>query len=64
MDIYTFLRQLADSWELLAMMTFYITACLWAFRPSARRSNEEAAGIPFRNDEAGDDLQSEEVEAK
>ena len=50
MDIYTFLRQLADSWELLAMMTFYITACLWAFRPSARRANEDAAGIPFRND--------------
>ncbi|WP_299201676.1 cbb3-type cytochrome c oxidase subunit 3 [uncultured Tateyamaria sp.] len=50
MDTYSFLRELADSWVLLAMVIFYITACLWAFRPSARAANEEAAGIPLRND--------------
>lgn len=50
MDTYSFLRELADSWVLLAMMIFYIAACLWSFRPSARKANEEAAGIPFRND--------------
>lgn len=50
MDTYSFLRELADSWVLLAMVIFYITACLWSFRPSARDANEEAAGIPFRND--------------
>jgi cytochrome c oxidase cbb3-type subunit IV len=63
MDTYSFLRQLADSWVLLAMVLFYITACLWAFRPGARRANDEAAGIPLRND--GDaHLQSQEPEAE
>ena len=63
MDTYSFLRELADSWVLLAMMIFYIIACLWAFRPGARKSNEEAASIPFRND--GDpDVKSQELEAK
>ena len=50
MDTYSFLRELADSWVLLAMFTFYIGACLWAFRPSGRAANEDAANIPFRND--------------
>lgn len=50
MDTYSFLRELADSWVLLAMVIFYLTACLWAFRPSAKAANEEAAGIPLRND--------------
>ncbi|MEL6463784.1 MAG: cbb3-type cytochrome c oxidase subunit 3 [Pseudomonadota bacterium] len=50
MDTYSFLRELADSWVLLAMVIFYITACLWSFRPSARQANEEAASIPLRND--------------
>ncbi|MFL4472146.1 cbb3-type cytochrome c oxidase subunit 3 [Tateyamaria armeniaca] len=63
MDTYSFLRELADSWVLLAMMVFYIIACLWAFRPGARPANEEAAGIPFRNDGEADP-KSQEVEAK
>jgi len=50
METDSFLRELADNWTLLAMMTFYIAACLWAFRPGGRRANEDAAGIPFRND--------------
>ena len=36
MDTYSFLRQLADSWVLLAMALFYLAAILWAFRPSAK----------------------------
>ena len=51
MDTYSFLRELADSWVLLAMVLFYVTACLYACRPSGRRANDEAAGIPFRHDE-------------
>ena len=61
MNTYSFLRELADSWVLLAMMVFYIVACLWAFRPSARAANEEAANIPFRND---GEVQSQDMEAK
>ncbi|WP_415402262.1 cbb3-type cytochrome c oxidase subunit 3 [Tateyamaria sp. SN3-11] len=63
METYTFLRELADSWVLLAMVIFYIIACLWSFRPGAQSANDEAAGIPFRND--GDaPAQSQELEAE
>ena len=37
------------------MTLFYLTACLWVFRPSKRADNAEAASIPFRNDEPIDD---------
>ena len=51
MDTYSFLRELADSWVLLAMTLFYLTACAWVFRPSRRKANAEAAMIPFRDEE-------------
>ncbi|WP_299144378.1 cbb3-type cytochrome c oxidase subunit 3 [uncultured Tateyamaria sp.] len=63
METYTFLRELADSWVLLAMVIFYVTACLWAFRPGARPANEEAARIPFRHDAAAP-AQPQDPEAK
>ncbi|WP_147111156.1 cbb3-type cytochrome c oxidase subunit 3 [Tateyamaria sp. syn59] len=47
---YAILREFAGSWALIAMMLFYISACLYAVRPSARKANEDAAHIPFRND--------------
>ena len=50
METYSFLRELADSWVLLALVLFYLAACLWAFRPGGRAANDEAAGIPLRND--------------
>ena len=55
MDTYSFLRELADSCVLLAMVLFYITACLWAFRPSKRQDNIDAASIPFRNETSPQD---------
>ena len=50
METYSFLREFADSWVLLAMCLFYVGVCLWVFRPSAKAADAEAAGIPFRND--------------
>ncbi|NNE79287.1 MAG: cbb3-type cytochrome c oxidase subunit 3 [Silicimonas sp.] len=50
METYTFLRELADSWVLLAMFTFFVGVCLWVFRPSAKAADAEAASIPFRNE--------------
>ena len=50
METYTFLRELADSWMLLAMFIFFVGVCLWVFRPSAKAADAEAAGIPFRNE--------------
>jgi len=50
METYTFLRQLADSWVLLALTLFFLGAIVWAFRPGSRATHDEAANIPFRND--------------
>lgn len=50
MDHYSFLRQLADSWVLLALTLFFIGAILWAFRPGSRKIHDNTAMIPFRND--------------
>ena len=50
MDTYSFLRQLADSWVLLAMTVFYIAAIVWAFRPGSKAVHEDIANIPLRND--------------
>ncbi|MEM9843450.1 MAG: cbb3-type cytochrome c oxidase subunit 3 [Pseudomonadota bacterium] len=49
-NTYTILREFAGSWMLIAMMMFYITACLWAISPRRRDANADAAQIPFRNE--------------
>ncbi len=54
MDTYSWLRELADSWVLLAMASFYIGAIIWAFRPGSRETDAQIAGIPLRNDIAAD----------
>lgn len=51
MDKYSVLRQLADSWILLAMVGFFLLAILWAFRPGSRAIHKETASIPFRHDD-------------
>lgn len=55
MDTYSFLRELADSWVLLAMTAFYLGAILWAFRPGSRRVHADIADIPLRNETAACD---------
>lgn len=50
MDTYSFLRELADSWILLAMCVFYVAAIVWVFRPGSRELYEDISDIPFRND--------------
>ena len=54
METYTFLRELADSWVLLAMFSFFVGVCIWVFRPSAKAGDAEAASIPFRNETLSD----------
>lgn len=51
METYSFLREFADSWFLVAMFVFYLVACSRPFWPRLRQGNIEAANIPFRNDE-------------
>lgn len=50
MEVYTFLRELADSWGLLAMMLFFCGAILMLFRPGAKKMHADAASIPLRDD--------------
>lgn len=52
METYTFLRQLADSWALLAMFAFFIGIVIWAFRPGSTKVYRDTADIPFRYEDA------------
>ncbi len=51
MDTYSLLREIADSWVLLALFCFFVGACLWAFRPGSRAIHKDTASIPFRHDD-------------
>jgi len=56
MGTYTLLREIADSWVLLAMFVFFFAAVAWTLRPGSREQHEDSANIPFRNEDkpAGD----------
>ncbi|OYX21452.1 MAG: hypothetical protein B7Z04_03085 [Rhodobacterales bacterium 32-66-9] len=51
MDTYSFLRELADSWFLLAMTLGFLGLCVWAFRPGSRAAHRDVATSIFRNDD-------------
>jgi cytochrome c oxidase cbb3-type subunit 4 len=50
-DVYGTLRALADSWALLAMFVFFLGVVVWVFRPGARKSQDDAARMIFRNED-------------
>ena len=52
MELYTLLRQFADSWHLLFMFAFFLGVIAWAFRPGSKRSHQDSANVIFRNDDA------------
>lgn len=52
MDTYSLLRQIADSWVLLAMFLFFVGVAVWVFLPSQRQARQDASQIPFRNETA------------
>lgn len=54
MDTYSLLRQIADSWVLLAMFTFFLGVGIWAFLPSQNAARKDASMIPFRNHDGAD----------
>lgn len=60
MDTYSLLREIADSWVLLAMFIMFIGCWVFAFWPSMAGDRRSAADIPFRNENAGPDTTSEE----
>ncbi|MDB6176538.1 cbb3-type cytochrome c oxidase subunit 3 [Paracoccus sp. Z330] len=50
METYSFLRQLADSWALLALTLFFVGVILFVFRPGSRALQKDAAESIFRNE--------------
>ena len=50
MEIYTAMRQFADSWALLAMALFFVGAMIFVFRPGSKKLADEAASIPLKED--------------
>lgn len=51
MDDYGALRSFADSWALLLMVILFVGIVVWVFRPGARKSQDEAARMIFRNED-------------
>ena len=51
MDLYSLLREFADSWVLLALTLFFVAVVFWAWRPGSRKMHEDTANIPFRHDD-------------
>ena len=51
MDLYSVLREFADSWALLALVLLFLGVIVWAFRPGSRAVHEEISQIPFRNED-------------
>ncbi|WP_319824765.1 cbb3-type cytochrome c oxidase subunit 3 [Thalassovita sp.] len=51
METYSFLRELADSWVLLALFAFFVGVVVFAFRPGSSKVYSSVADIPFRNED-------------
>lgn len=51
MDTYSFLREFADSWFLIALFGFFLGAGIWAYWPGQRQARQDAAAIPFRDEQ-------------
>ncbi|NHF72648.1 CcoQ/FixQ family Cbb3-type cytochrome c oxidase assembly chaperone [Paracoccus xiamenensis] len=50
MDLYSLMRQFADSWALLALVLVFLGVLLWVFRPGSAKLHEDAAASIFRHD--------------
>jgi cytochrome c oxidase cbb3-type subunit 4 len=50
---YETLRHFADSWGLLFMVATFLVLVLWPFRPGARKRNQDAKTMIFRDDDNG-----------
>ena len=64
MDRYSFLRQFADSWVLLALTLVFIGVVLFVWRPGSRRLHRDAAESIFRNETKPAPAPPSDAEAK
>ena len=49
--MYTILRELADSWFMLMMFTFFIGVIIFAFRPGTKASYDRLRNLPLQDDD-------------
>jgi len=54
---YHILREIADSWVLLALFAFFVGVIFWVFRPGSRKVYKDVANIPFRHEDKPADAQ-------
>ncbi|GGL98493.1 CcoQ/FixQ family Cbb3-type cytochrome c oxidase assembly chaperone [Pseudooceanicola nanhaiensis] len=52
MELYTLLREFADSWMLLTLFLVFLAVFAWVFRPGSREVHADTASIPFRHEDA------------
>jgi cytochrome c oxidase cbb3-type subunit 4 len=48
---YQAMRTFADSWGLLYMLVVFLIAVFWTFRPGSKDISDDAAQIPFKEDD-------------
>ena len=49
--MYTFLRELADSWFMLLMFSFFIGVIIFAFRPGTKETYDRLRNLPLQDDD-------------
>lgn len=58
MEEYTFLRHLADSWGVVAMISIFLGIGVWAIRPGSNKVHNDIANSIFRNEDMPSDGES------
>jgi cytochrome c oxidase cbb3-type subunit 4 len=49
--MYTLLRELADSWFMLLMFSFFIGVILFAYRPGTKTAYDRLRSLPLQDDD-------------
>jgi len=50
MQMYTLLREFADSWALLSLFAIFVGITAWAWRPGSSPAHQEAARSIFEHE--------------
>ncbi len=54
MSFYETLRHFADSYALVFMLVVFLALCAWPFRPGAKKRNQHAATMIFKEQDDGE----------
>lgn len=55
METYSFAREFADTWGLLALVGIFLAVVIWVLRPGSSEAYRDSAQIPLRNDKPASD---------